>query len=146
MIAYCNVYVAVYLNINNTIYMAGYNMFQPSAPTKPLRSTSKPSTETGTVFAISCVVYMPYIHLCMYLMLCNYIATVKGPSELQSYYITIILLPLCKGQILWSLHDHDNTVLLLKENNLCIYKSIITAKVITKYPLFRVSTVCLLSE
>ena len=54
MIAYCNVYVAVYLNVNNTLYVAGYNIFQPSAPTKP---ASKPCTETGTVFAISCVVY-----------------------------------------------------------------------------------------
>ena len=80
-------------------------------------------------------------------MLCSYIATVKGPSELQSYYITIILLPIYKGQILWSLHNHGNTILLLNENNLCrIYNSIITAKVITKYPLFRVSTVCLVSE
>ena len=100
--------------------MAGYNMFQPSALTKPLQASSKPSTETGSVFVISCVVYMPYIYLFMYLMLCNYIATEKGPSELQSYYIIIILLPLYKAQILWSLHDHDNTFLLLKENNLCM--------------------------
>ena len=79
-----NVYVAVYLNVNNTLDIAGYNIFQPSAPTKPLKAASKPSTETGTVFVISCVVYCPCVCLCMYLMLCNYIATVKGPSELQS--------------------------------------------------------------
>ena len=144
MIAYCNAYVAVYLNVNNKLYMAGYNMFQPSAPTKPPQAATKPCTETGTVL-ILCVVYMPYIHLCMYLMLCNYIATMKGPSELQSYYIIIISLPLCKGQILWSLHYCDNTILLLNENNFCIYKSIITAKVITKYPL-EFLLLCLLSE
>ena len=80
--------------------MAGYNIFQPSASTKPLKAASKPSPEPGTVFAISCVVYMPYIYLRMYLMLCNYIVTVKGPSELQSYYIIIFLLHLYKRQIL----------------------------------------------
>ena len=57
MIAYCNLYVAVYLNVDNILYMAGYNIFQPSAP----------STQTDTVFAISCVV-LHAEHLLMHVL------------------------------------------------------------------------------
>ena len=46
------------VNVDNILYMAGFNLFHCSAP----------SLETGTVFVNSCVVYMPYIYLFMYLM------------------------------------------------------------------------------
>ena len=51
------------------------------------------------------------------------------------------ILPLCKGQILWSLQYHGNTILPLKEDNLSITVKSCQKLLVPKCPLFRGSTV-----
>ena len=71
----------------------------------------------------------------------QYTVTYKGPSKLKTQLQYIWHLYKGKGQIVWSLQDHGNTNLPLKEDNLCITVKLHQNWLIPKCQLFRGFTI-----